>query len=54
MQQGESMKKGTNHAKVQVLSNNYIFHVAIFKLIYTAFFTQMFKLNIRIEAKYDI
>jgi hypothetical protein len=27
---GENMKKGTGHAKVKVLSKDYIFHIAIY------------------------
>jgi hypothetical protein len=28
--QGESMKKGVTHAKVKIVSKEYIFHVAVF------------------------
>jgi hypothetical protein len=36
---GEIMTKGANHAKVKVISKDYIFHVANFLLVYIAFFT---------------
>jgi len=45
---GESMKKGTNCVEVKVVYKNYIFHVVVFLLVYTAFFTQFLKLNIKI------
>jgi len=37
---GENMKKRENHAKVKFLSKDCIFHVAIFLLVFIAFFTQ--------------
>jgi hypothetical protein len=37
---GENMKKRESHAKVKVLSKDCIFHMAIFLLVFIAFFTQ--------------
>jgi hypothetical protein len=51
---GESKKKKFSCAKVKVLSKDYIFQVAIFLLVFIAFFTQFLKLNRKFEAKYDI
>ncbi len=49
----ENMKRIISRAKVKVLSKDCIFHVALL-LVYTTFFTQCFKLNIKFEAKYHI
>jgi hypothetical protein len=45
---GENMKKESNHVELKVLYKNCIFHVVVFLLVYTAFFTQILKLNIKI------
>jgi hypothetical protein len=50
---GESMKKKTSHAKVKAFSKDCISHGS-FLLVYIAFFTQLLKLNLKFEAKYDI
>jgi hypothetical protein len=48
------MKKRASHAKVKAIFKDYIFDMVVFLLVYISFFTQLKKLNIKFEAKYDI